>query len=294
MPPYQLPDRFPAAHVQFIRTDPLPVIQVRINGRDPVNFFIDTGGAEIILDTAYAAEVGAAQFGTERGVFGGGKTASIQHGRIDSLTLGDLIVNNLPVTIMPVRHFSDPIAEGLRLDGIIGTFFLYHFLATLDYPRGELILRQKTDQNRQPLEHTASGAALTQVPFWMADHYMVAWGTANGSQPLLFFVDTGLAGNAFTCPASTVKAANLQLRHDLATAGLGGGGKMNITPIEIEELTLGEAQEHNLHGVIGAFPPQLEEAFGFHIGGLISHEFFRPYAVTLDFSRMHYLLQRKG
>lgn len=292
--PYQLGGQVEATRVKFVRTDPLPVIQVRVNGRAPVNFFIDTGGAEVIIDTEFAQEIGAAQFGAERGVFGGGKTAGFQHGRIDSLALGDLTVNNIPITIMPVRHFSDPVFDGLRVDGIIGTFFLYHFLATLDYPAGELILRRKTDQNQQQLERTVYGQPLTTVPFWMADHYMVAWGTVNGSEPLLFFVDTGLAGNGFTCPESTLKKTSIKLRHDLAANGLGGGGKMSIIPIEIDELTLGDARESDIHGAYGAFPPVIEHAFGFHIGGLISHEFFRPYALTLDFTHMHYILDRTG
>lgn len=291
--PYLLPDQFDALRIKFVMTDPLPVVQVRVNGGEPVNFFIDTGGAEVILDSTFAKEIGAAQFGRERGVFGGGKTANIQHGRLNALTLGELTVKHLPVTIMPVRHFSDPVFGGLRVDGIIGTFFLYHFLATLDYPGSELILRQKTDENRQRLERAANGQPQTQVPFWMADHYMVAWGTVNGGEPLLFFVDTGLAGNGFTCPESTLKKAGITLQHDLATQGVGGGGQMNIVPLEVDELTLGGATEHNIHGVAGAFPPQIEHGLGFHIGGLISHEFFRPYALTLDFSRMHYFLGKK-
>jgi hypothetical protein len=66
------------------------------------------------------------------------------------------------------------------------------------------------------------------------------------------------------------------------------GHSLIITPIEIEELTLGAARR------AGRFPAQIEHACGFHIGGLISHEFFRPYALTLDFSWMRFLLERKG
>jgi len=292
--PYLLPDQFDAVRVKFVMTDPLPVVQVRVNGSELVNFFIDTGGAEVIIDAEFAKEIGAAQFGSERGVFGGGKVAGYQHGRIDSLMLGDLAVNNVPVTMMDIRRFSDPVFGGTQVNGIIGTFFLYHFLATLDYHAEELILRQKTDQNRQQVERAAQTRTQIVVPFWIADHSMVAWGTVNGSQPLLFFVDTGLAGNGFTCPESTLKTTGIKLQQDHATSGLGGGGKMSMIPIEVEELTLGDAKEYNIHGVAGAFPPQMEYGFGFHIGGLISHEFFRPYALTLDFGRMRYLLERAG
>jgi hypothetical protein len=60
----------------------------------------------------------------------------------------------------------------------------------------------------------------------------------------------------------------------------------------VEQLTLGNARESNIHGMyMGAFP--LENAFGFRIEGLISHEFFRHCAVSLDFENMRYSLKRK-
>jgi hypothetical protein len=40
----------------------------------------------------------------------------------------------------------------------------------------------------------------------------------------------------------------------------------------------------------GSFP--LEDALGFHIGGLISHGFFRRYSLTIDFTGMRYFLQK--
>ena len=51
-------------------------------------------------------------------------------------------------------------------------------------------------------------------------------------------------------------------------------------------LSLGEARREGLVGVAGVFPPQLERAYGFRIGGLVSHGFLRDYAVTFDFERM--------
>ncbi|CAG0937075.1 hypothetical protein TFLX_05981 [Thermoflexales bacterium] len=291
--PYSIESQAEIVHIKFSLTDPLPVVQVCVNGSQPVNFFIDTGGAEVIIDTEFAHEIGATQFGAERGFFGGGKIAGFQHGRINSLRLGELSVKHIPVTVMDVRRFSDPVFGGQRVDGIIGTFFLYHFLATLDYPAGELILRRKTAQNLRQLEHTAQTHQQIVVPFWMADHYMLAHGTVNGSQPLLFFVDTGLAGAGFTCPHSTLQETGIQLQAGQVVEGSGGGGKVTSTLFEVDELTLGAAKEQQVQGAYGPFPPQLETAFGFRIGGLISHTFFRPYAFTLDFSGMRYFLERK-
>jgi predicted aspartyl protease len=200
-------------------TDPLPVAKVRVNGSEPVNSLIDTGGAELIIDTKFAQETGAAQFGSVTGTFAGGQKAGVQHGRVDSLRAGDFTIRNVPVHIMDVRRFS-PIFGGTRVDGIIGTVLLYHFIATLDYPEGRLTLRLKTEQNLKQIEQEAVKQGSIVVPFWMAgDHCMVAWGTVNNSPPMLFFVDTGLAGRGFVCPESTLQKAGIKLQEDQAEEG---------------------------------------------------------------------------
>lgn len=232
-------------------------------------------------------------FGSETGTFAGGQQAGYQHGRVDSLTLNDFIVKNIPVHAMDIRRFSEHAFGGKRVDGVIGTVLLYHFLATLDYPKGELSLRRSTKENLNRLEEEAKARKDIVVPFWMAgDHYMVAWGTVNKSQPMLLLVDTGLGGAGFTCPESTLKEGNINLQES-PVSGPGGAGEVKAIPFVMEELTFGEAKENNIQGWYGAFPPAFENAFGFRIGGLISHGFFRPYALTLDFAGMRYFLERK-
>jgi len=292
--PYQIESKVDVTSVKFVIIDPLPVVQVRVNGSKEVNFLIDTGGSELVIDAEFAKEVGALQFGPDVGTFAGGKRAAYHHGRIDSLILGEFVVKNVPVHIHNVRQFSKPIFGGTCIDGIIGTVLLYHFIPTLDYPNGELILRRKTNENLQRLEQEAKEKKYIVVPFWMAgDHYMVAWGTVNKSQPMLFFVDTGLAGGGFTCPESTIKEARIKLLEDQAGEGIGAGGEVKVIPFVVDELTFGDAKEHNVQGLYISGPFPLENVFGFRIGGLISHGFFMPYALTFDFVGMRYFLKRK-
>jgi hypothetical protein len=58
----------------------------------------------------------------------------------------------------------------------------------------------------------------------------------------------------------------------------------------VNDLYLGEAHRQNVSALAGAFPPVLEYTYGFRISGLISHQFFRPYAVTFDFTGMRLFL----
>ena len=268
-------------------------MKVKVNGGDEVNFLIDTGGGEVLIDTEFANKIGATDFGVEKGVFGGDLRADTGQGRIDSRTIGDFVVKNVPVGILSTRRFTAA-ARGKQVDGIIGTVLLYHFIPTLDYLNGELVLRKRTKENLKRIQEEAVKTKPVIVPFWMAgDHLMLPWGTVNGSKPVLLFVDTGAAGIGFTGPQSIIDQAGIKLRSGAETIGQGGGGAVKMVPFNLEELSLGEARERDLIGVFGPFPASLELRRGFRIAGLVSHEFFRSYSVTFDFDGMRIYLKRK-
>jgi len=287
--PYEVHGDGQITRLKFLRTDPLPLITVRVNGGDEVTFFIDTGASEVALDTDFAKELGVPLFGTVQGTFSGGQHADVQNGRIESLTVGDWTVKNLPVITMPWRQLSEGFGVK-RIDGIIGTTLLYHFLATLDYPRGELVLRRKTAEGLKLFAAASSGKSVA-VPFWFAgDHFMVGWGRVETHPPTLLFVDSGLAGAGVKLAESVIKEAGIKLEEDKAYEGMGGGGKLKIVPYTVPRLSLGDVQENNVPGVYdGPFP--YENKFGFHLAGMVGHDFLKPYAVTFDFKNMRIFLK---
>ncbi len=287
--PYELHGNGTSTRLKFLKTDPLPVVNVRVNGGDEVTFFIDTGGSEVALDTDFAKELGVPQFGALQGTFSGGQHAEVQVGRIESLTVGDWTIKNLPTAMLPLRQLSKGLGVK-RIDGIIGTTLFYHFLATMDYPHGELVLRRKTAKSLEQFMATSSGKRVV-VPFWIAsDHFMVGWGRVETLPPALLFVDTGLADAGVKLAESVIKEAGIKLEEDKASEGAGGGGKLKIVPYTVHHLSFGDIKEDNVRGLYdGPFP--WENMFGFHLAGMVGHDFFKPYAVTFDFQNMQIFLQ---
>jgi hypothetical protein len=286
--PYELHGTGTSTRVKFLKTDPLPVLNVRVNGGKEVTFFIDTGGSEVVLDTDFAKELGVPQFGAVQGTFSGGQHTEVQLGRIESLTLGDWTVKNVPTAMLPLRQLSEGFGVK-QIDGIIGTTLFYHFLATMDYPRGELVLRRKDAKGLE--EFKKSSGKKVVVPIWMAsDHFMVGWGRVETLPPALLFVDTGLMGAGVKLAESVIKQAGIKLEENKATEGAGGGGKLKIVPYTVHQLSFGDIKEENVQGVYdGPFP--WEYTFGFHLAGMVGHDFFKPYAVTFDFQNMQIFLQ---
>jgi predicted aspartyl protease len=292
--PYEIQGREESTSLKFVVTDPLPLVRVRVNGGKEVNFLVDTGGSEVTLDTEFARQLGIKPLATERGTFAGGKTAAVHHGRIDSLGLGTWTVRNVPVMLLGSRRLSGPLFGGKhRVDGVIGTVLLYHFVSTLDYPGGQLILRRRGQESLKRIEEVQRGGA-TVVPFWMAgDHTVVAWGRIEERDPVLLFVDTGLAGGGVSLSESALKEAGIKLLEEQATKVIGGGGWVKSIPFKLRRLSLGGATERDVRGWFdGVFP--MEHTHGFRIAGIVSHSFFKPYALTLDFTGMRLFLKRKS
>jgi len=132
--PYEVHGNGKSTRLKFLKTDPLPVVSVRVDGGDEVTFFIDTGGSEVALDTEFAKELGLPQFGEVQGTFSGGEHADVQQSRIESLTVGNWTIKNLPIVTLALRQLS----EGFGVKRI-------------DFPRGELVLRRKTAKSLEQI-----------------------------------------------------------------------------------------------------------------------------------------------
>jgi hypothetical protein len=178
--PYAIESNSDSTFVTFEQTDPLPTVKLRINGEDAL-FVIDTGGWELIMDTDLAAKVGAKKFGGQLATYAGGKQDSTFNGALDEVRIGEFTVRNVPVHINnSMQGFAAMLGQPIR--GVLGTVFLYHFIFTLDYPAGGLILHLKKPEAVTNLKSQMASEGAIVVPFWMSgDHIMVAQGTVNGS-----------------------------------------------------------------------------------------------------------------
>lgn len=272
------------SYVNFVQTDPLPLIKLAVNGQEGT-FLIDTGGWELHVMPAFAEKSGLEPLlEGQVGVYAGGLKAGFLNAIADRVRLGEFSLRNVPVVIP-----QGPAAP-IQIDGIVGTVVLYQFLFTLDYPGDRLILRRNTPAMSAAVQGEAKAAEAVRVPFWLAgDHFVFAWGTANGAGPYLFLVDTGMAGGGFSCPEHVIDEAKIELPKD-GLQGMGAGGPITIYPFTVD-LTLGETRRDKVQGLYGALPPGFDDRLGFRTGGIISHGFFRPFAVTFDFQSMTLYLE---
>ena len=274
--------------IPWLAGEPLPVICAGVNGEE-ANLVLDTGVGELALDPEFARRASVQLGGSEVASFAGGTQSEIRHGWLESLTLGDFRLEQVPAQVYDTEHLFAPFFPGLPIHGVLGTAVFYRFLSTLDYPGSRLVLR------RQPIEAAAQPAdnrlTVCSIPFWLAgDHYVVTHARLNGAHPILLCVDTGMTGAALAAPLATVRTIGARIGQKPPDTGYGGAGTVQTLPFELSELSLdGVTQRHVAGRLLPSFP--LERNLGFRIGGLLAHDFFRPYALTLDFDRMRLCLR---
>lgn len=290
--PYRIDGGAREIRVPFAVTDPVPMIEVTLPDGATVPFLIDTGAHEVYVDQAVARDLQLVTHGTTRPVFAGGLTAPVAHAWLDGLIMGGARISDVPVHILDLTVLGE--VGGLPVRGVIGTALLSRFLSTINYPGGALELRPRTADQSRAFALQAGRRGQHVVPFWLAGtHFVLAWGSVNGGDPMLLFADTGGAGIAFTGPMSTIERAGITLQPAHGEVGPGGGGDTPYVPFVVGELTLGDVIGRDLVGVANPDADYLKDVFGqfpFPVGGIVSHQFFRPYALTFDFVGMRMYL----
>jgi hypothetical protein len=127
--------------VSFKSFDSRPILTVRVNGqKDPLRFVLDTGSGMSVISDETANRLGirpVARGGLARAVGGGGKF-EIVYGFLESLEIGEVKVESVPVYI---RRFFD---DKTPVDGYLGLSMISKFVTAVDY--GELtftLVRQR-------------------------------------------------------------------------------------------------------------------------------------------------------
>ena len=275
--------------IPFVTASPLPVVHLRVNGVE-ADFLVDTGG-DFIIEPDFAARLGLAVRTGVTGTFAGGKQAPVSTALVDEVRIGGATARNVTASVFPT-HASDAFPAGPHLAGVLGTSLFERFLVTLDYPHARLIFRPRSAAVSQAFQRAAAASGATVVPCWLVgDHLVIARASVNDAPSGLFLFDSGLAGGGISPSLELLKAAHIELDNTRASSGPGGGGTVATVPFVASSITVGNATIRNVAGIytpegspLGIFP--------FTVWGIISNDYFKNFAYTVDFDAMKIVLER--
>ena len=281
------------AIVPFVTVDPLPVVPIEVNGVR-LNAVIDTGAPMLLVEETMVSDIGIETLAKDIGE-GAAGADEIAYGKADSVNIGGVSIQNVPILISSVYGFTG-FYDDIDIHAIIGTNFLQQFMPVMDYASGELVLIPRTEEGKMRTNQLLENEkVLEEIPFAMAvTHYMYAKGSVNGHENLNMFIDTGLPdeiGEAVIVSKPSMDMLGIPIPNlspmPEDKGGLGAEGYESGT-FELTSYGLGSLRQTNGLGVYDTSDvvSVLTNGIGIMSDALISHRFVKQYKWFMDFDNM--------
>ncbi|HEX2268137.1 MAG TPA: aspartyl protease family protein [Pyrinomonadaceae bacterium] len=281
--------------VPFEATDNRPVLDVRVNGqKQPLRFVLDTGSGMSVISEETAKKLGikaVARGGLARAVGGGGRF-EIVYGYINSLEIGQVKVENVPVYI---RKFFD---DNVPVDGYLGLSVVSKFLTSIDYGvRRMSLLRQNQSELVEPwtvrrpegfqaLAPVSPNDGSVEVPLRTTSSGFLSGevGLDGFEKPVNFIIDTAASITVVSEKLSQEEAL-LELLQPSRMRVFGAAGVTeDVKLLQLPKLSLGLTTLERINAAVLDMEP-VNETAGFTQSGILGGNFLRHFRVYFDFAR---------
>ncbi|TMR32642.1 aspartyl protease family protein [Actinomadura geliboluensis] len=285
--PYQIHGDI--GRVPWLQMDPVPLVHASLNGGPPKRFTFYTGAPNLSLTATSAKEAGLSPVYKEKSEFEG-VTIWVYYGVLDSLKLGGIELRNVPVGWSSTESGED---VGTGSDGMIGTWVFYHLLTTFDYAGRSLILRRPTPEATRKVRADAARAGVKPLPLWLSrDHDVSSIGSIVDSGPRVMGVNFGGDSGATVAgmPGEVAEQLGIRTDYDRPFETFAHSHATTTYPCYPKEIRLGNAVAKEVFCEMDPnMPVNVPWPYGpgFDAIGHFAHCFFKPFNVTLDFTRMN-------
>jgi predicted aspartyl protease len=275
----------------FESIDGRPILKVRANNsKETLRFVLDTGSGMSVISEETAKKLSlrpVARGGQARAVGGGGKF-DIVYGFLDSIELGDVRVESVPVYI---RHFYD---EKNPVDGYLGLSVIVKFIASVDYGEKVFMLRRPSENfvkdlwgirisrnSVQPL-----GPGVLEIPLrTTSSGFLSGEVHLEGiERPLNFIVDTGASVSVVSERLTKEEDLSNYLEPTRLRIYGAAGIADDVKSLLLPKVMLGTITRERISAAILDLDP-VNETAGFTQMGILGANYLRHFRVSFDFQR---------
>ena len=271
-------------HFKYGRPN-VPRITTTINGTHNVEGVIDSGAVLSIISQRLAESLPVQRLGETEGTFYGllGEPIPVRFGLLAKLELDGIVVENVPVAIMPDEKMRFLInrAEGTEfaMDFLLGSHLLKEFRLELNFDRRSVTFTRLTAADRRP--------DANQNLFYSGFRPHVR-GAVNTKGWYLFILDTGSEITFL----NEARIAALPIRgmsggHLATLQGLGGSLKRGA---KLEDVQVGIDDWNGTFKTIPMYSSSSDREVAV---GIIGQNFLGKFNVVIDFGRMRVDLERR-
>jgi tetratricopeptide (TPR) repeat protein len=291
--------------VSFEATDNRPIIEIRINGeKKSLRFVLDTGSGMSVVSDQTAKRLGlkpVARGGLARAVGGGGKF-EIVYGYLNSIEIGDVKVENVPIYI---RHFFD---TNIPVDGYLGLSVISKFLTSLNYGTRQmsLVRQNQSDvvESWTQLRHGDSYQSLLPVGPNDSTIEVSLRTTSSGflsgevglegfDKTVNFIIDTAASITVVSEKLSQQEQLLDLLKPSKMKVYGAAGIAEDVKLLELPKLSLGLSKLDKVNAAVLDLEP-VNETAGFTQSGILGGNFLKNFHVYFDFARGSIRLEPLG
>ncbi len=280
--------------VSFESFDIRPILAVRVNGRkDPLRFVLDTGSGMSVISDETANRLGirpVARGGLARAVGGGGKF-EIVYGFLESLEIGEVKVENVPVYI---RRFFD---DKTPVDGYLGLSMISKFVTAVHFGERTLTLVRQRQSGSLDLVQTPPAADLppalnsltakvVEIPlrttssgFLSGEVYLEGI-----EKPLNFIIDTGASISVISEKLAALEELSQYLTPNRLRVFGAAGVAEDVKTMLLPSVMLGTFTREQVNVAVLDLE-SVNETAGFIQDGILGGNFLRHFRVSFDFRR---------
>lgn len=252
----------------------VPRVEVAVNGVKSVQAIVDSGAVLSIVSRKLATEVPVRLFGI-KGTFTGllGEPIAIEFGMLDSLQIGKMTIENVPVAVMADDKMRFLVTKSeFKMDLLLGANLLKEMRLELDFRRRLVTFARLMPVDRRP--------AADQNLFF--DQFRPAVrGVINRKGWFLFILDTG-SEVTFLNEAQYGSLPIQSLAPKAHTATLQGLGGATKHGAKVEDVEIGIDRWAGAFRNIPMYDPGERE----RTSGIIGENYLKNFVVLIDFGRM--------
>jgi predicted aspartyl protease/Flp pilus assembly protein TadD len=282
--------------IKFESYDNRPILTVKLNGdKRPFRFVLDTGSGMSVLSEQTAKKLGlkpVARGGMARAVGGGGKF-EIVYGYLDTLEIGDVGIQNVPVYI---RKFFD---TNVPVDGYLGLSVVSKFLISIDYGSRQMsMLKQnqsdvveswttvRRGENAQALLPLMPNDAGIEVPLrTTSSGFLSGEVVLEGFDKTLNFIIDTAASITVVSEKLSQQEQLLDLLQPSKMKVFGAAGVTeDVKLLQLPRLSLGLTNLEKINAAVLDLEP-VNETAGFTQSGILGGNFLKNFHVYFDFAR---------
>ena len=261
----------------------VPRVDVKLNKTKTLNAVVDSGAVLSIISEHHASALQLQRIPDVEGTFYGllGEPIAVHFAVLRSLELGDIVIENVPVAIMPDDKMKFLVTDRkeFNIDFLLGANLLKEFRIEMDFAREAITFTHLTEADRRP--------AADQNLF-IEGFRPIVRGMINRHGWFTFVLDTGSEVtflNQAQLARLPVKAIAPKM-HDATLQGLGGAKKRGG---RLDDIELGIDRWAGTFRTIPMYDSGDERA-----SGILGENFLKNFRVVLDFGRMRLDLIRPG